>query len=246
MYVDELPVLEASASFCFACNQDAPCFNACCADLDLLLSPYDVLRLRRRLELSSRAFFSRCADLVIQPDTGFPAAQLRMLDGEGRPCPFVRPEGCHVYSDRPAACRIYPLGRGAGWDARGQTVEQFVVVREPHCQGFAAATEWTAAAWVEDQSLAPYQKVDDHHAALVARWSDRGTPLSDEQRRLVALALYQTDEFLARMQSSGMVDRLGLSQQQRRDVEDSDAGLLRFAITWLGRALLAKDPPASR
>ena len=35
--------------FSFACHPDVPCFTKCCSDLDLALTPYDVLRLKNRL-----------------------------------------------------------------------------------------------------------------------------------------------------------------------------------------------------
>jgi len=39
--------------FSFACHPGVPCFTKCCSDLDLALTPYDVLRLKNRLEVSS-------------------------------------------------------------------------------------------------------------------------------------------------------------------------------------------------
>ncbi len=38
---------------------------------------------------------------------------LKMLDDKERSCPFVTPEGCTIYTDRPANCRYYPVGQGA-------------------------------------------------------------------------------------------------------------------------------------
>ena len=57
--LDALPALGADDRLGFACHPGVPCFNACCRDLDLLLYPYDVLRLRRALGLDSPGFLSR-------------------------------------------------------------------------------------------------------------------------------------------------------------------------------------------
>ena len=60
--LDSLPELKPDETFCFDCNPDVPCFNRCCAELTLPLTPYDVLRLRRNLGLGSLyhpAFLSR-------------------------------------------------------------------------------------------------------------------------------------------------------------------------------------------
>ena len=45
----EISPIAAEAPLCFACHPKVPCFNECCRELDLALSPYDVLRLRRAL-----------------------------------------------------------------------------------------------------------------------------------------------------------------------------------------------------
>ena len=44
--------------FRFRCRKGIACFNKCCEDTDILLTPYDLLRLKNRLDLSSR-FFNR-------------------------------------------------------------------------------------------------------------------------------------------------------------------------------------------
>ena len=43
--------LDTSQPFCFACSPKVPCFNACCRDLNQVLTPYDVLCLKRFLEM---------------------------------------------------------------------------------------------------------------------------------------------------------------------------------------------------
>lgn len=42
----EISPITADASLCFACHPQVPCFNECRRELDLALSPYDVLRLK--------------------------------------------------------------------------------------------------------------------------------------------------------------------------------------------------------
>ena len=43
----------APDSFCFACQKERPCFTTCCANLKLVLTPYDILRLKTRLQLTT-------------------------------------------------------------------------------------------------------------------------------------------------------------------------------------------------
>ena len=46
------------SKFKFRCHKDIKCFTKCCSNIDILLTPYDVLRLKKRLKLSSAEFLS--------------------------------------------------------------------------------------------------------------------------------------------------------------------------------------------
>ena len=39
--------------FGFTCHPGVPCFNSCCADVNIVLTPFDVLRLARRLGMTT-------------------------------------------------------------------------------------------------------------------------------------------------------------------------------------------------
>ena len=110
-FLDEHQQLQPGESFRFACHPGVRCFNACCSNLSLMLTPYDTLRLRRHTGQSSREFVRLFADLLAMPGVGLPLLKMKMLESAGRKCPFQRPEGCAVYPHRPSACRTYPLGR---------------------------------------------------------------------------------------------------------------------------------------
>jgi Fe-S-cluster containining protein len=112
------------------------CFTRCCAGLNLVLMPYDILRLKKRLGLSSEEFLNAYTEMRLDRHPRFPMVVLKMKDEEGRRCPFVRSEGCAVYEDRPSACRIYPIGRAAmNPGSAAGTQEKYFVVREEHCLG---------------------------------------------------------------------------------------------------------------
>ena len=51
--------LTPQSRFRFRCHEDIACFNACCRSIDIALTPYDILRLKRRLDLDSREFVGR-------------------------------------------------------------------------------------------------------------------------------------------------------------------------------------------
>ena len=40
----------------FSCHKGISCWNACCSNIDISLTPYDVLRMKRHLGISSTEF----------------------------------------------------------------------------------------------------------------------------------------------------------------------------------------------
>lgn len=235
-FLENLPELKQGETFCFDCNPEVPCFNRCCAELTLPLTPYDVLRLRRHLGLGGEAFLNSFTRMRSFPDTGFPLPMLRMLEGPGEPCPFVTPAGCSVYEDRPGACRFYPLGRGAKMADDG-VAERFFVVREPHCHGFDQGTERTARQWLENQELEPYNAANDRYMRLMAMVRATGKPLEPRLATMAVLCLFQLDklrELISHMRIFEHVD--ADAHRQTVVMEDSPAGdqaALDFGLDWM-------------
>ena len=79
----------------FRCHKDVGCWNACCANIDITLTPYDILRLKNRLELSSGDFLKRYTVPYEMDQDGMPGVKLRPVEG-GTACQFMKPEGCGV------------------------------------------------------------------------------------------------------------------------------------------------------
>ena len=107
--VDKKQLAEGE-TFAFTCHPGVPCFNSCCADVNIVLTPLDVLRMARRLGMNTLEFLETHTSNPITKDLQIPMVMLKMKDADGKPCPFVGDEGCTVYEDRPWACRMYPLG----------------------------------------------------------------------------------------------------------------------------------------
>ena len=153
--------LDRDQTFQFRCGPDLACFTDCCRQLDLALTPYDVLRLCRALGLSGAEFLERYAAIEQEPGDAFPQVYLGMVDDGRASCPFVSSQGCTVYEDRPGACRTYPLGRGARLGPDGNPDDFYVVLNEPHCRGFAENQPQTVLTWLANQELAPYNEFND-------------------------------------------------------------------------------------
>ncbi len=239
-YMQNLPKLGTEDSFCFSCHPQIECFNACCSDLDLVLHPYDVLRLRRALGMSSRDFLARHCEAGAAPGAGVPDLYLKMRDDERLSCPFVRREGCSVYGDRPGACRSYPVGRGAGYDDEGNVFVQFVLVKEDHCRGFAESKEWKVGQWVEDQEISAYFEHSDRHLDLFSRIQQQNRVLAKDEIAKVMFALYQVDDFQVELKNGKIFGELDTQTGERDEILGDETACLVFAHQWLAKLLLAK------
>lgn len=256
-FLSSLPEIGPDEQFWFACHPDVPCFNACCSDLNMPLMPYDVLRLCTGLSMSSEEFFESFAIPGCWEDTGFPRVHLRMEADPNRSCPFLTERGCGVYGHRSSACRTYPLGRAVrvrdGVDARAHSVllpleEQFFLVREDHCKGFAENVARTIAEWREDQGLAAYYEMNDRYMQLIARYKAHadGAILSSKHATMALLCLYQQDRFAEFIGSVGLTARVtfqgrwaGIPEEEIvRTIKEDAEQRLRFGFDWLELVLL--------
>ncbi|ADH85342.1 YkgJ family cysteine cluster protein [Desulfurivibrio alkaliphilus] len=232
---DKVQPIQAVEEFSFNCGPEVPCFTECCRALDLVLTPYDALRLRHRLGLDSAAFLERYAVIEEHQDEAFSLVYLAMLEDERRRCPFVGPAGCTVYEDRPAACRAYPIGRGLRLTpCRSHLQELFVLVREDHCRGFEENRSITPEDWMADQGLEPYNRFSEamlpllRHPIILQGWQP--TP---EQQQEYLHTLYQLEYFRRRVAAGeiSLPDEAEVKGQEAAELDDYQ--LLLAAIKWL-------------
>lgn len=242
---DDLPALAPGAVFRFACGPGAPCFNRCCAQVSLPLAPYDVLRLSPALGVSSAAFLRKFAGRRPEPQTGFHLFHLRMSESESAPCPFVAPSGCAVYADRPAACRSYPLGRGARITREGIS-ERFFMIREEHCRGFDSGLEHTGQSWLASQNLGRHNYFNDRYMRLMSLVAATGEPLSARQADMALLCLWQIDRFREFIQQAGLLARLDMAPGRAElclaPGLDGWEACLDLGISWLELAIFGQAP----
>ena len=226
--------LRPDQPFRFACRPELACFNTCCRDKRLPLWPYDLLRLRRALDLPSPQVLELYADLEMDPVSGWPALRLR-LDDQGR-CPFVGEKGCAVYAHRPAACRIYPLARLARPRPGGGPPEVVYQRQETkNCLGWDQPMEHDIAHWDQDQDLAEYHRHNDAMLPLLFHPKRKGRlELNPRQIHAVILAMYNLDVLRSGLEQP--VIRGLFDQDRLRAARESDEELLL-----LGRDFLIKQ-----
>ena len=225
----------ADRPFTFACHPGVACFTECCRELDLALTPYDALRLKRSLGLSSGQFLERYAIVEWEEPQLFPSCYLTMVDAGRASCVFVCATGCTVYPDRPGSCRAYPIGRGAARTDQGPPVESLVEVREPHCRGFAEECTQSVADYLRGQGLDLYNRYNDALLPLVQHPSIQDGSFRPNRMQLdqYMLALYDLDQFRRQMVDGRIALNRPLTPAQLRGLAGDDEELLLLAVRWL-------------
>jgi hypothetical protein len=128
----------------FDCHSQMACFTECCKDADMYLYPYDIIRMKKTLGISSDQFLEQYTFQAIRDNPYFPNLMLKMSDNEEKSCPFLSSEGCTIYKDRPFSCRAYPLERAVArtGDEHGRAVLYFIMSHH-FCLGHQESREWT-------------------------------------------------------------------------------------------------------
>ena len=238
------PRLGPDDSFKFACHPGVSCFNECCGDVNIFLSPYDVLRMKKRLGMTSSEFLEKYAVMPVQKDMRTPVVMLKMKGDEAKTCPFLAEGGCGIYSDRPWPCRMYPLGLAAqkdtpdGW--RGDRF--YFLLKEEVCKGHAEAKEWTVGEWFENQGIDEYDLWGEQFKELTLHkfFEDEGA-LSPQRMQMFFTACYDLDKFREFVFGSTLLERFDVDEDFVDEMRYDDQGLLRFAFLWLRFSLFGDD-----
>jgi len=238
-----LPKLSPQDTFRFECGPHVQCFTECCAKLELRITPYDVLRLKRRLDMSSGDFLESYTTMKTDAAHGFPEFVLKMDSANENRCPFVRPKGCSLYEDRPGACRMYPLGRASTSDpVDGSRREFYFTVKEDHCRGFEQKKEWKIADWIADQGLVDYNVVNDLLMELyVLKTRGKAVNLESQHMQMFVMACYNLDRFRDFVFRSKFLEKFDLEKEVEDSIRENDLELLKFGVRWL-RFALFREP----
>ncbi len=229
--------LTLNSKFKFRCHKGIDCFTKCCSGIDILLTPYDILRIKNRLEISSGEFLERYTYIHIDEKPSYPFVMLRMLDDEKKSCPFVTPEGCTIYADRPSNCRYYPIGQGMLKKHEGESIineEFYFFIREPHCLGFKEVKEWTIEEWRIDQEASLYDEMNRDWKGFLLRKNTPGQKeLDDKKQKMFYMASYDMDRFRRYIFGSKFlevfqVDKTDIEKLKRNEIE-----LMKFGFKYL-------------
>lgn len=219
----------------FKCYKGIGCFTKCCRKIRIKLTPYDIYRLKTRLKMSYEAFLETYTITQSIDGTPLPIPVLKLKDPETRECPFVTPDGCIVYEDRPVTCRYYPLGMAIMKHQEKESGEDFFIkIKENHCFGHQEPTEWTIEAWRQDQKADHYDNMNDDWMAVVLKAKSLGmVEFSKRSLHLFNIASTDMDLFRKFIFDSKFLDIYEIDQDIIKQIQSDEVALLKFAQKWL-------------
>lgn len=240
--------------FCFSCHKGVPCWNACCHGADVTLTPMDILRLCRRLEIRPREFLERYAVPAIWEKAGLPVAKLKMggADGKGA-CTFLAGEaGCGIYADRPATCRYYPLGMAAvKMRDDDATAEFHFLVKESHCKGHDEDRLQSVDAFRLEQGILDYDRLNRGWIDILMKmvsWKTLGGPggrdTSPQTKKMFYMVSTDVDAFRDFVFKTRFLQTYAVAPETVERVRADDEALLTLGFDWL-KNVLFNEPTIS-
>lgn len=236
-------VLEGGHRIRFHCARGVACWNACCANIDVALTPYDIVRIKTRLGITSTEFLREYTVPCEFEKDGIAGVKLRPVEG-GTACRFMRPEGCSIYADRPTACRYYPVALLA-MRRQGEAVERdhYARVSEGHCRGHGIGPTKTIDAYRAEQGLPEYDELARGWRQLILKKKSCGPAIgtpSLKSRQLFFMACYDLDTFRLFVASEAFGRLFALPGEERARLLADDVELMLFAFRFLKQVLFGE------
>ncbi len=236
----------------FRCHPGVRCFTACCGGIKIVLTPYDILQLTKRLDIPPDEFLHTYTLPTYLEKTDMPGVMIKLREDDNK-CPFVTPNGCTVYSDRPTACRYYPVGmadfhEGGSRDEVGnenviREEKFFFIVREDHCKGFEEDKNWTVREWRVDQGVDVRDEMNKEWLRLVMRRKSFGlqATLSEQAKRMFFMASTDLVTFRKFIFESSFLDTYEIDDETVRKIKEDDVELMLFSFRYLAATLFGAD-----
>jgi len=236
--------LSLASTFTFHCHAGLPCFNRCCRTPTIILSPYDILRLKQSLGINSGEFLKRYTLREMEPRSGLPLVFIDAFRSEESACPFLGPQGCNVYPHRPAACRLFPITMGSQLTGAG-VVDHYFCRRLDYCRGFDTEVEWTLASWMANQGFAEYDQGRRAWIEILLKAGLQGPGEVDALAQdLFATLAYDLDRFRRLVLEPAFREAYDLDAQEWESLKTDDLALLRFSYRLL-KSVLFEEGAAS-
>lgn len=229
--------LKTEDSFTFACNKELECFNKCCRDINLFLTPYDILRIKRRLGITSQEFLKIYTIPLFPEEIGHPVILMKMIPDETKNCPFVSPAGCMIYDDRPWSCRSFPLE-----PVSEDGDPEFEIVTRDFCVGFGKGKSHSIRKWRDTQNISFYEEINNEWKTVTynSNFGDKDL-LHGNSRDIFFLGSYNIDEFRDLVLKGDFLKYFDIDKKTVKIIRTNETELLKFGFKWIRHVLFGEN-----
>ena len=234
--------LELDDTIKFRCHKDISCWNQCCAHADVSLAPYDIIRMKTHLGISSSEFLKEYTVPFEIDAHNMPGIKLR-TENEGA-CLFMKAEGCSIYEDRPTACRYYPSGllsmRALG---KNEDERHFLLIKEPHCKGHDEDRKITISDYRKEQKVEEFDELNRDWYRIILKKKSTGPTIgrpSDMSLQLFFMASYDVDRFRRFITSDSFKNMYDISAEEFASFEKDDIALMEFGFKLMKQVLFGE------
>lgn len=228
----------------FRCHKEIACFNACCKNIDISLTSYDILRLKRRLGMNSGDFLRQYTHPYEMEQDGIAGVKFKPVE-EGTACQFVTEAGCSVYEDRPTACRYYPVALISMRKQNEYTdSDSYALVKETHCLGHNEDRSLTIAEYRKEQGLADYDSLGRGWRQLVLKKKSSGPSVGKASKRslqMFFMACYDLDRFREFVSSGPFNETYDLSDELKQQIFSDETELMQFGFRFLCQVMFGEE-----
>jgi Fe-S-cluster containining protein len=236
----EYPRLSLDDKLHFSCGKGLDCFTHCCRDVSIVLTPYDVLRMKRALKMDSSEFLEKYALIFHTEKQKLPIVLLKMNFDDKR-CPLVTEQGCSVYDHRPWACRMYPLGLAEPKNPNPTEHGFYFVIKEDLCHGHGQGTPCALKDYVAGQGLEAFEMMGaSFRQVMLNEFWQKGEALSDEKAQMYVTAAYDLDRFRRFVFETRFLELFDIEEARVEALRDDDEELLDFGMQWLRFSLFGE------
>jgi Fe-S-cluster containining protein len=234
--IQNTPRLGPDDRFTFHCDPSLDCFGHCCQDVSILLTPYDVLRMKKALGINSSEFMEQYTSIAYSAEKRVPVVFLKMNEDDKK-CQFVSEKGCGVYANRPWACRMYPLGMAERGTSQAAIERFYFVLKEELCHGHAKGSKCAVREFIDGQGVEPYDVMQIPFRRLLAVAAEHKEPLTTEQCAMYYMALYDIDRFRRFVFETRFLKLFDVDEARVHALRTDDEELLELAVEWLAFSL---------
>lgn len=240
---------DGSKQIQFQCRKGISCWNACCSNIDISLTPYDIVRLKQRLDISSGELLQKYTVPYELEPGGIAGVKLRPVEN-GTACQFMQPEGCGVYEDRPTACRYYPVALLSMRKQDEYTdTSSYALVKEDHCKGHLEPRTLTIDEYRKEQGVEEYDEFARGWRQLILKKKSSGPSVGKPSKRslqLFFMACYDADRFREFVISEGFTQLYDIPADEMKQLLTDDTGLMLFGFRFLKQVLFGENTIAMK